>query len=115
MMHEQIRAKLMTAFNPSHLEVVDESYRHNVPVGTESHFKVVIVSSLFADQRLLSRHRQIYTLLQDELAATVHALALHTFTENQPNHSVQSYNPERSSVSQELPATGNAYREKGLG
>jgi len=83
MMHEQIRSKLMTAFNPSHLEVVDESYRHNVPAGTESHFKVVIVSSLFAGQRLLNRHRQIYTLLQDELAATVHALALHTFTEEE--------------------------------
>lgn len=30
--------------SPSHLEVVNESYMHNVPKGSESHFKVLVVS-----------------------------------------------------------------------
>lgn len=80
MVREQIEAKLKAAFEPTHLDVVDESYRHNVPVGLESHFKVVLVSDRFIGERLLTRHRSIYGVLSEELADGVHALALHTFT-----------------------------------
>ncbi|MFC0140611.1 transcriptional regulator BolA [Erwinia mallotivora] len=80
MVREQIEAKLSAAFAPVHLEVHDESYRHNVPAGAESHFKVVIVSDSFTNQRFLMRHRAIYGVLADELAGSVHALALHTYT-----------------------------------
>lgn len=47
MIREQIEAKLVEAFEPAFLEVTDESYRHNVPAGSESHFKVVMVSDKF--------------------------------------------------------------------
>ncbi len=70
MIREQIEEKLRAAFEPVFLEVVDESYRHNVPAGSESHFKVVLVSDRFTGERFLNRHRMIY----------VHALALHTYT-----------------------------------
>ena len=80
MIREQIEEKLRTAFSPVHLEVHDESYRHNVPAGSESHFKIVIVSDDFIDQRFLVRHRAIYGVLADELAASVHALAIHSYT-----------------------------------
>ncbi len=80
MIRERIEEKLRTAFTPVHLEVHDESYRHNVPAGAESHFKVVIVSDSFLNQRFLQRHRAIYSVLTDELAGSVHALALHTYT-----------------------------------
>ncbi|UEG73625.1 transcriptional regulator BolA [Pantoea agglomerans] len=80
MIREQIEEKLRVAFQPAHLEVHDESYRHNVPAGSESHFKVVIVSDCFAGQRFLARHRLIYGELAAELAGSVHALALHTYT-----------------------------------
>lgn len=79
-MHEHIEAKLTAAFSPTHLDVVDESHRHNVPKGAESHFKVVIVSEKFSGERLIGRHRQIYSVLSDALAGSVHALALHTYT-----------------------------------
>lgn len=80
MIRGQIEEKLRTAFSPVHLEVHDESYRHNVPAGAESHFKVVIVSDSFIHQRLLARHRAIYGVLTEELAGSVHALALHSYT-----------------------------------
>ena len=79
MIREQIEEKLRVAFQPAHLEVHDESYRHNVPAGSESHFKVVIVSDCFAGQRFLARHRLIYGELAAELAGSVHALALQSF------------------------------------
>ncbi|BAH62050.1 possible regulator of murein genes [Klebsiella pneumoniae subsp. pneumoniae NTUH-K2044] len=54
--------------------------RHNVPAGSESHFKVVLVSDRFTGERFLNRHRMIYGTLTEELSNTVHALALHTYT-----------------------------------
>ncbi|UCQ25349.1 transcriptional regulator BolA [Edwardsiella piscicida] len=80
MMREQIEAKLRAAFEPVYLDVVDESYRHNVPADSETHFKVVMVSDRFQGERFLSRHRAIYGALADEMADGVHALALHTYT-----------------------------------
>lgn len=80
MVGEQIEAKLRAAFEPTFLEVVNESYRHNVPKGSESHFKVVLVSERFVGERFLARHRSVYAVLAQELAEGVHALALHTYT-----------------------------------
>ena len=83
MIREQIESKLAAAFKPAYLEVTNESDRHHVPAGSESHFKVVIVSDEFVGDRILSRHRAIYSLLATELNAGVHALALHTYTQKE--------------------------------
>jgi len=78
-----IEEKLTAALAPSHLEVINESGNHNVPPGSESHFKVVVVSPAFDGLRTLHRHRMVYGLLGEELAGPVHALALHTYDEAQ--------------------------------
>jgi BolA family transcriptional regulator, general stress-responsive regulator len=78
-----IEQKLLSSFSPLHLDVVNESNQHNVPVGSESHFKVVIVSKEFEGERLIKRHRAINSVLADELAEKIHALALHTYTEKE--------------------------------
>ena len=75
-----IEQKLTTGLQPSWLQVVNESGMHNVPDGSESHFKVVVVTDAFSGQGLVQRHRQVNGLLMDELAGAVHALALQTFT-----------------------------------
>lgn len=78
-----IEQKLLDAFAPSHLEVINESNNHNVPPGSESHFKVVIVAKAFEGERLIKRHRLVNSVLSEELAEKIHALALHTYTEDQ--------------------------------
>ena len=35
-----LESTIETALSPSYLEVVDESFMHNVPEGAQSHFKV---------------------------------------------------------------------------
>jgi BolA protein len=75
-----ITDKLQQALPIEHLEVINESHMHNVPPGSESHFKVVIVSDAFTGKLPLARHRMINTILEQELASTIHALALHTMT-----------------------------------
>ena len=80
MIREQIEAKLVEAFEPAFLEVTDESYRHNVPAGSESHFKVVMVSEDFQGLRAVQRHQKIYAAVGDLLAPSkIHALAIHAF------------------------------------
>ena len=78
-----IEKKLADDFNPLHLEVINESNNHNVPEGSESHFKVVVVSPVFAEKNLLARHRLINATLKDELETSIHALAIHTYTEDE--------------------------------
>jgi len=77
---ERIEERLQSALSPIHLEVIDESHRHSVPEGAESHFKVLAISELFAGQKLLGRHRLVNRALKDEFESGLHALALHTWT-----------------------------------
>lgn len=77
---KDIERKLREAFDPVHLEVVNESANHNVPPGSESHFKITIASRSFEGDRLLGRHRKVNAVLAEELAGRIHALALHTLT-----------------------------------
>ena len=77
MIAEQMAAKL-AALEPDILDIVNESHMHSGPA-TESHFKLVIVSEVFAGMRAVARHQHIYRLLADELEGPVHALSLHTY------------------------------------
>lgn len=77
---QQIEHRLQQALSPAHLEVSNESHMHNVPPGSESHFRVVLVSEAFAGQRKVARQQRVYQLLAEELAGPVHALSLFTWT-----------------------------------
>lgn len=79
----EIEKKLAEKFTPLHLEVINESGNHNVPEGSESHFKVIVVSPEFGGKNLLARHRMINATLEDELKNSIHALAIHTYTEEE--------------------------------
>ncbi|GAB6028516.1 hypothetical protein CHUAL_002666 [Chamberlinius hualienensis] len=48
-----ILKKISEELNPTHLELINESYMHNVPKGSESHFKLLVVSSSFDNQPLI--------------------------------------------------------------
>jgi len=74
-----ILAKLTASFYPEHLQVTNESYMHSVPAGSETHFKVVLATSLFTGKRQVQRHQAVYACLAEELRSGVHALALHTY------------------------------------
>lgn len=76
----KIEQKLQESLSPLHLEVHNESNMHNVPEGSESHFKIVAVSEIFESKMLLTRHRMINQLLANELSNGIHALSMHTMT-----------------------------------
>ena len=75
-----IRNKLTATFDPSRLEVEDDSARHHGHAGAtpggESHFNVVIEAAAFAGVSRVARQRLVYRALADELAGPVHALSV---------------------------------------
>ena len=78
---EQQLIERLQQLSPSHLEVVYESSGHGgyFP-GKESHFKVIVVSDIFAGLRLVQRHQKIYAVAGDLLSpGKIHALAIHAF------------------------------------
>jgi BolA protein len=79
----RIREKLVAALQPTRLDVVNESHLHaghrGSPGTGESHFRVLIVSPLFAGKSRLERHRLVNAALAAELQGTIHALALETY------------------------------------
>lgn len=72
--------KLASALAPAHLDVENESRMHNVPPGSETHFKVLVVSDAFEGLGRVDRHRRIHAILADELKGGVHALAIRALT-----------------------------------
>jgi len=72
-----IESKLAEQLQPLHLEVINESHMHNVPVNSETHFKVVVVSEQFDNLKtILQRHRTVNAILKEELQGPVHALSI---------------------------------------
>lgn len=77
---QTIEAKLRDAMTPAHLEVINESHMHNVPPGSESHFKLVVVSDAFDGISRVQRHQKINRILAAELNGGIHALSMQTLT-----------------------------------
>jgi BolA-like protein 1 len=73
---DRITEKLRSALEPTHLEVINESQNHNVPKGSETHFKVVVVSPRFEGLASVRRHQLVYGTLAEEMKSGVHALAI---------------------------------------
>ncbi|MFZ5710631.1 MAG: BolA family protein [Pseudomonadota bacterium] len=75
----EMRSRLVAAFAPSQLDIVDESEGHRGHAGFreggESHFRVTIRAPAFAGMSRIERHRAVHAALGD-LTGRIHALAL---------------------------------------
>ena len=90
---QQIQNKIEEALNPRHLEILNESYMHNVPSNSETHFKLVIVTDQFDGKSRIERHKIINSLLALELSSDIHALSLLTLTPFEWKSSDQKIKP----------------------
>ena len=95
---QQIEQTLKTAFTPAFLEVINESDGHNVPKGSESHFKVIIVSDDFINTSRIQRHKMVYSAAEVEIEL-VHAFSVSAFD-------VSEWSVKKGSVAQSPPCLG---------
>lgn len=80
-----IKQKLEESFNPSQLEVIDESHKHAHHRGAaehtaeggspESHIHVIIVSSAFKGMGTLAKHRAVMDAVSEEVTK-IHAFSV---------------------------------------
>jgi BolA protein len=77
---QDIEQRLQSRFSPVFLDVANESHQHSVPPNSETHFRVVLVSTTFDGSSRVARHQQVYAALALQLEGPVHALALHTYS-----------------------------------
>jgi stress-induced morphogen len=75
-----IRKKIEEAFRPSFLEIENESQKHHRPPGSETHFRVVIVSEKFEGLSRVDRQRKVSGLFKIEFDEGLHAFSQKTFT-----------------------------------
>lgn len=83
-LEKAIREKLMKAFSPTDLTVVNESHLHAGHAGSpgtgESHFAVLVASAAFAGKSRVERHRMVNAALAEELSGRIHALSIRAMT-----------------------------------
>ena len=79
-LEQQIRGALDRAFQPTELEVINESHKHAGHAGDDgsgqSHWRVIIAAPAFAPMSRLARHRAVHEALGPEIIGRLHALAL---------------------------------------
>ncbi|MBK1636279.1 BolA family protein [Rhodovulum adriaticum] len=77
---DEIHSRLLQAFAPTRLEVIDDSERHRGHSGWreggQTHFKVQISAPAFAEMAPLARHRAVHDALGKEVLNRIHALSL---------------------------------------
>jgi len=76
---QMIRDRLTRAFQPTRLEIEDESHKHIGHAGAASgagHFIVTIHAPDLEDKTRLQRHRLIYDALADMMETEIHALRI---------------------------------------
>ena len=77
-----IKDLLNTEFNPATLIIENESFMHNVPENSESHFKIILASDCFKDVSNVKRHQLIYKSLENVMNK-IHALSIYAFDKSE--------------------------------
>ena len=76
---ESILRERLAGFQPLRLELIDDSAKHAGHAGAMSgggHYRLLIVSAEFAGKSTLTRHRLIYTALDELMRSKIHALSI---------------------------------------
>ena len=74
----KMRSRL-AAFDPTILEIVDESWKHAGHAGARDgggHYVLHIVSAQFSGNNTIARHRMIYSALGELMKREIHALTI---------------------------------------
>jgi len=79
-----IHQRLQDAFDPTSLEVIDDSAKHAGHPGSAEgggHFTVIIEASCFDEKTRIAIHREIYQTLHDLIPHEIHALGIKNLKE----------------------------------
>jgi BolA protein len=79
--YETIEKVLIDFFQPTHMELIDESHKHVGHAGAKtgmSHYKLIIQADKLNGLNTIAQHRLIYQALGDLMKTDIHALSIQT-------------------------------------
>ena len=74
---------MLATFQPTQIEIIDDSHKHAGHEGARSgggHYILHIVSTQFTAKPTLARHRMIYSALGEMMKHDIHALNIQAYT-----------------------------------
>ncbi len=85
---ERMRRALEVGLSPRQLELEDQSHLHAGHAGARDgrgHYRVVVVSEVFAGKAPLARHRAVYAALGEMMQTDIHALSIDARAPGEPS------------------------------
>lgn len=70
-LEQEIYNQLRAYFKEGTISVIDT-------VGDQNHFKLVVHSPIFQNQRLIQQHKMVYDALGQDLCKNIHAMSIET-------------------------------------
>jgi BolA family transcriptional regulator, general stress-responsive regulator len=86
MVVEDIDKLIRENLNPTHLKIIDNSGLHADHYNGKykiTHLHVEIVSNIFDNMSRVSRHRKVYSVLEDGLKSWLHSMTIAAYSENE--------------------------------
>lgn len=80
---DSLRQTLESAFQPTRLQIIDESWKHAGHAGASDgggHFAVEITATAFEGKNRLERQRMVYESLKEDFGFVIHALSVRANT-----------------------------------
>lgn len=97
---DRMEKTLIEKFNPTKLELINDSNNHSVKEGSETHFRVFIVSDDFKNKTKVQTHQEIYKLFINEMGEKhlnkLHSLSIFSYTP-------EEYEKNQSSLENKIP------------
>ena len=76
---DKVKAKINKKINPENIILIDNSYlhaRHKSFDPTRLHLKIIIKSEKLKRMNKIKAHKEIYSILKDEMKNKIHALEI---------------------------------------
>ncbi len=100
MRRDLIEKRLIENFEPINLEIINDSNSHSVKEGSETHFRIYIVSEKFKNKTKVQAHQEIYKLFTDQMGDKhlnkLHAISIFSYTP-------EEYEKNKSSLNEKIP------------
>lgn len=80
----KLKEFLQRTFETTTVEVIDDSHKHRNHAGVKEtgggHFKVLVVSDVFAGMSRIDRHRKVTKSVMEAFPGQIHALSIQAVT-----------------------------------
>ena len=76
---DKVKAKINKKINPENIILIDNSHLHTKHKSFDSnklHLKIIIKSEKLKNMNKIMAHKEIYSILKDEMSNKIHALEI---------------------------------------